>query len=275
MREILEEQEVQDMFQSCDESSRIGIGAGGSVFKVKWHNKWMALKISKESAGRDEISNTLFIARARETAPLNIASHVPEIYAAGIFAGKSIILMEYLNTLGEPAKSRLFTPLCLMSRDEQSRHTSNDYFVKMVIQSVIKHECPRAYGARMEEDIGMLAEITMSQLKNRSLREEYDRQLAAEIKDKALTKLSAGSELKINLDWLTNKILVRLCESSCVPFAIGYPYIPDIYGEGIRSTLFWLASKGIEWGDVHESNVMQRDNGQLVLIDFADYAIKA
>lgn len=270
---------VREVAETFGESPKIGRGSQGSVYLVQWQGKPAALKVCNTFYAIKEINNTKLISALKSKAPPEVASYLPEIYRANMVehGGETygIIIMEPLEKLPGKTKADLFTRLYEKSAKEQHAFLKDPGFVSHKIHAIVDSD----FKSLSDEE----KEILTSAGVNAFL--EHVQVLDGEPDSRMVTKLNesikraaqrAGLKISdIDLRALVNNALVDIAEASYVPVSTAAPILPGVEGEELRKALNWLVLNGITWDDLHDGNLLSRQNGQLVLIDFGTYAAEA
>lgn len=271
---------VREVAETFGESERIGKGAQGNVYLVQWQGKPAALKVCNTYSAIKEINNTKLISALKSKAPPEVASYLPEIYRANMVehGGETygIIIMEPLEKLPGKTKADLFTRLYQKSEKEQHTFLKDPGFVSHKIH------------AKVDSIFKMLSDESKETLTTLAVKVfmEHIQVLVGEQQESSLIqKLTesiqryaarAGLEVsKIDVEQLVNNALVAMSAASYVPVSTTATVLPGEKGEELRKALNWLVLNGITWDDLHDGNLLSRQNGQLVLIDFGTYAAEA
>lgn len=258
----------------------LGHGADSTVHSVAWNGKPAAIKIITGNNVHKEIQNNLYIRQIKSSAPARIAPYLPDIYEAETTQLHDkecgIIVMERLNSLSEAAKSILFGELCERSDAEQLKALSDYEFVTRMITSIICQDMPQSTPADADELISLFNAATRDHICCRPLSDYYDGNISEKITNAVKRNCKQINRIASNADLcaIANKIQTRIAEAKQIPFNAKSVPLSGGGGEGVRCALRWLLSNGIEWDDLHDGNLLARDDGHLVLVDFGFYNIK-
>ena len=270
------EREVAETF---GESEEIGSGAHGNIYLVQWQGKPAALKVCNDYSATKEINNTKLIRELKSKAPPEVASYLPEIYRANMVehGGETygIIIMELLEKLPK-TKEDLFTRLYEKSAKEQHVFLKDPGFVSHIIHAKVDSIFKMLSDESKETLTTLAVKVFMEHIQ--VLVGEQQKSSLIQKLTESIQRYAAKAELevsKIDVEQLVNNALVAMTTASYVPVSTTATVLPGEKGEELRKALKWLVENGITWDDLHDGNLLSRQNGQLVLIDFGTYAAEA
>lgn len=280
------------------DTNPIGEGSYGKVYLTSFKGHDTVTKVYDFGANTEVLSK---IKSLQSTAPAAVRKHLPKIYlnmSLGDDDGH-ILVMERLKPLSDELRIRLFDPQAFHSDEDTpepaflnkkiSDRMLDVDFLRSAVQNWLDTDLPnslfqglkrrpaqaeylRIRSAMMHPIVRVLYATRLNGTHSDAVHSTF-KAMKPEIVKSLVAELGPGIEpvakLLAEKIWTIKGIIASgwdLPYSSDEEF--GSPVQRDATSSGLYAALKWLQSKGLNWKDVKHDNLMQRDDGTLVFVDF-------
>ncbi len=199
-----------------------------------------------------------------------------------------VIATEVLKPLDEKVSDNLFTvnniPTAQQQTDRLNRRTLDIPFLRTMLskwwlaEDIIatlgtQSRLPFPQGKDLEDIVNVIAAGFYGKTANAVATDETRKEIMSLLRDNIDPRFMPVLTAFFRAKWS----LVPQVLSGSPDLAVNHededtiPTQAPAEVAGLKSALAWLKGKGVRWADVLHGNVMQRSDGQLVLIDFDEY----
>lgn len=288
---------------SSKDSSILGFGASAVAMKVLYKGKELVAKLSEN---RNDIESLSYIISLKNKLPSNLKKHIPEVYLIRYsekYDEPNLAIMEELYPINNHVKNIIFAEYPKDKWKITLEKFKDKNFIRQLVAKFLSFptssNISNIFKSKIKDGVNLLTEFFFKYQYPENFRNFDYLNFSRSCKD-ILEFLfiednldeDLMQEISIHLDLIKNEIYefwkkiilhyeqwtfnsifpgspnLELNEIR-VQFARQFPEAESI----IKLLTYLKDSFGVSWEDLHESNIMQRKNGDLVISDFGLFHI--